>query len=268
MAPFDLQSWQRTFAHGLQSGHQKAPSGLFEGPQKRQNAGWQIYLNNVTHSLTSALGDTFPVCKALVGNEFFALAARTFLLEAMPTSPVLLEYGDSFASFLARFEPAASLPCLADVARLEFAWLQSYHARDVSIRSQDLMSPKSPETISASGLGLHPSLFLLRSDFPVCEIWHAHQDAGARLGHINMSKAQCALILRHHDTVHLISISQAMTTFIKALEDNHTLAEAAGMAQASGEAFSLESAFNLLLKYDAVIRVDTAATTPRSEMFQ
>lgn len=268
MPSINLQSWQREFAHGLQSGHQEVPADLFEGPQKRQNAGWQVYLNNVTHSLTCALGDTFPVCKALVGDEFFAFAARTFLLEAMPTSPVLLEYGNGFASFLTSFQPAASLPCLADVARLEFTWLRSYHACDVSTRSQDLMSTRSPETISASQLTLHPSLFLLCSEFPVCEIWHAHQNAGTRLDHINMSKAECALILRHHDTVHLISVSQPMAIFIKALEEKHTLSEAASMAQASGETFDLESALNLLLMHDAVIRADAAATTPRSEMFQ
>jgi hypothetical protein len=56
--------------------------------------------------------------------------ARVYLVENPPRSPVIFEYGGSFADFLERFEPLAGYPYLPDVARLERAWLDAFHAAD------------------------------------------------------------------------------------------------------------------------------------------
>ena len=47
-----------------------------------------------------------------------------------PRSPLLFQYGGSFADFIAGFAPAAPLPYLRDMARLEYAQGLAYHAAD------------------------------------------------------------------------------------------------------------------------------------------
>ena len=66
----------------------------------------------------------------IVGADFFQAMARAYALAEPPSSPVLMDYGVSFADFIAGFAPAASLPYLPDVARIERAWREAYHAAD------------------------------------------------------------------------------------------------------------------------------------------
>lgn len=249
------KDWQDEFAQGLESRLQVPPNSMFDGEPRARQAGWQVYLNNVTHSLTSALGDTFPVCKELVGEEFFAFAAHTFLLEGLPTSPALLGFGGAFPDFLERFEPTGSLPWLSDVARLEFCWLKSYHAEDKVGLSAKTLAETPPDIISNSHLTLDPSVHFLHSHYPVCEIWHAHQTPGADLARIDLTKPECALILRHQGVINIMSISPAMTTFLEALSDNVPLIQADTLAHKAGKNFDLQNALNLLLMYDLIIAI-------------
>ena len=88
------------------------------GPAPRRFA---VYRNNVLGALGTAMAGAFPAVRRMVGEDFFRVMARTYVLEIPPTSPVLLDYGKTFPEFIAGFEPAASLPYLPDVARLERA---------------------------------------------------------------------------------------------------------------------------------------------------
>lgn len=249
------QDWQDCFANGLATRQQASPNNLFDGQPQARQAGWQVYLNNVTHSLVSALGDTFPVCKELVGDEFFGFAARTFLLEGLPTSPVLLDFGREFPEFLERFEPAGTLPWLGDVTRLEFCWLKSYHAADSTGIAPETLAELPPDIISNSRLTLDPSVYFLQSRHAVCEIWHAHQTPGADLARIDLGKPECVLILRHRDVVSVMSISVAMTVFLEALKSGISLAKADALAHEAGETFDLQNALNLLLMYDLISEI-------------
>ncbi|KAG0919362.1 hypothetical protein G6F31_021147 [Rhizopus arrhizus] len=54
--------------------------------------------------------------------------ARVFAAATPPSSPVLLHYGAEFPDFIASFPPAEPLPYLADVARIERAATEAFHA--------------------------------------------------------------------------------------------------------------------------------------------
>ena len=68
----------------------------------------------------------------ITGVEFFRAMARFHIRETPPASPLLFEYGRDFPAFIERYEYAQGMPWLADVARIERAWLDAYHAADVS----------------------------------------------------------------------------------------------------------------------------------------
>lgn len=127
-----------------------------------------VYRNNVFGNLTAALRLTYPAVNRLVGEAFFAAAAARFIPDAPPASPDLYEYGAGFAAFLAGFPPAASLPWLPDMARLEWAVCRAIHA--------DPLPPLDPARLAGLADAVfipHPTLTLLDPEAPVRAIWQA-----------------------------------------------------------------------------------------------
>jgi hypothetical protein len=134
-----------------------------------------VYQRNHVSGLVAALAKTFPVVQRLVGDEFFAAMAARFIFQSPPRSPVLAEYGADLAEFIAAFEPAESLPFLADVARLEHARVQAWHAADhpgSTLADAEAIAAMLPQRIV-----LHPSATLIASDHPVEAIWRVNQPA-------------------------------------------------------------------------------------------
>jgi hypothetical protein len=80
----------------------------------------QIYRNNARLLLTEALKANFPATCRIADERFFAYAAAEFIRRHPPRQPRLAEYGSELPDFLAGFAPAAGLPWLADLARLEW----------------------------------------------------------------------------------------------------------------------------------------------------
>ncbi|MFW6027844.1 MAG: putative DNA-binding domain-containing protein, partial [bacterium] len=136
---------------------------LFEGGAAQVDAGLAVYRNNVMHSLSVALADIYPVVRALVGEEFFSGLARAYIRAEPPASPVLAEYGRSFPAFLENFEPARQAPYLPDVARIERAWLDAWHAPDAEPLDPDTFASLPPEDYAEAVFTCHPSLACIAS---------------------------------------------------------------------------------------------------------
>ncbi|BBL77267.1 DNA-binding domain-containing protein [Methylomagnum ishizawai] len=134
-----------------------------------------IYRNNTFLGLAEALRDGFPVVHRLVGTEFFDALARRFVAESPPRSGCLLDYGAEFADSIEAFAPARPLPYLPDVARLEWAWHEAFHAADAGVFGLADLAALSPEQQAGLHLHLHPSARLLASAWPVLHIFHVNQ---------------------------------------------------------------------------------------------
>src|SRR3546814_2803389 len=87
------------------------------------------------------------------------------LHDALPIS----FYGDSLPAFIETFSPTASVPYLADVARLEMLRVRAYHAADSTPLSTDAIARflADTDTLPLLRVALSPSLFLLRSRYAV-----------------------------------------------------------------------------------------------------
>lgn len=179
-----------------------------------------VYRNNVAHSLAQALARRFPVIERLVGATFFAAMAREFIAAHPPRSPVLQEWGGAFPGFLTTFPPVAALPYLADVALIELARGQAYHAADAR--------PINPDRLpTRSALRLHPSLRMLHLTHPGVSIWQANQPG--RDGRVKAAGCETALIWRRPDfDVAVKALSPLDAAFLDALREGRTL-EAAAM---------------------------------------
>ena len=246
-------SLQNDFAAALLDPRRACPDGLksWNGsdPAKR----FDVYRNNVTSSLVDALADTFPVVQMLVGEEFFRAMARVFVQSSPPTSPMLVRYGASFADFVAGFAPAQSLPYLADMARLEFARVQAYHAADAEPIEQAalLQAMSAPEQVAQLQLTLHPSLQVLRSAYAVVSLWAVHQSEH-EVEQINPDGAQDALIVRSAWEVQIVLLPSGAAALVQALMAGSALGLAATTALEEDGKFDLSNSLALLLRLGAI----------------
>lgn len=132
-----------------------------------------VYRNTFASSLATALRLSFPAVGRLVGAEFFDGAARIFAHERPPRSANLDDYGAEFPNFLARFPPAASLAYMGDVARLEWAVNRALHAPDEEPLDVGRLADIPQTDHDRVRFMPHPSVSLLKADFPVDTIWRA-----------------------------------------------------------------------------------------------
>jgi hypothetical protein len=229
---------QREFASALLDPHRAMPEGLV-GPDGEPGARrFSVYRNNVFVGLIDALRAGFPCVARLVGDEFFAAMARVFVAAQPPDSPVLLRYGAGFPDFIASFPPAESLPYLADVARIERAATEAYHTRDEASLSAGALSGVSPERAPFLRFRPHPSVRLLRSQFPAFTIWRMNTADGVPAP-VDLSQAQDTMVLRPDAEVDVRHVLPASHDFVAALQQGLPLSRASEIALAIDADFDL-----------------------------
>lgn len=191
----DTEEYAAAFATGLLD-PSCAPPATVVGPDGKAAAKrYAVYRNNVTVSLIDALAATFPAVMRITGPAFFRAMARAHVRETPPASPLLFEYGHDFPPFIARYEHARPMPWLADVARIERAWLDAYHAADAPPLAPRDLASMPPERLAGLVLTPHPALRIVCSSFPALSIFAANRAEGP-VGRITATGAEDALVTR------------------------------------------------------------------------
>ena len=247
----ELGELQKRFAAALLDRAKPVPDGIRSRPERR----FAVYRNNVHVSLIEALAARFPVCRALTGDEFFRAMARDFVTARPPRSPVLMTYGDDFGDFVDGFPPAAPVPYLGDVARLEAARTRAYHAEDAEPLAPAAFATIGPDELPGIRLALHPSVELVASRFPTVSIWEAHQSEAPRLDSVDLSQAEDALVVRPGLDVEIHRLPAGAYRFLRVLAAGHPLGQAAADAGAAVPEFDLVASFALLIRSEAVVRL-------------
>lgn len=225
---------QEAFARALTDPGQQMPAGVTSYRGEADALRFAVYRNNVAVGLIKALAKRFAVTERLVGAEFFAGMARDYVRGHLPTSPLLFEYGDGFPGFIETYEAAASVPYLADVARIEAAWTRAYHALDSEPVTAAGLAAIRAEDVAGTRLMRHPAATLVRSRHPAGSIWATHQKETVEPP--RAWRAETVLVARPGMTVGVDVLPEADAAFAAALLDGATLCEAAA-TQGDGFAF-------------------------------
>lgn len=231
---------QRTFAAALTDAAVEPPSGLTTARGVSDAARFAVYRNNVVAGLGKALEQRFPVVRRLVGDEFFKGMARAFIDAHRPRTPLLAEYGDDLPGFVEAFAPAANVPYLADVARLEAAWTRAYHAADAAPLTVTSLAAIAPEALPDIRVQAHPSASLLNSSWPIGSIWAAHQCDEVKP--VRHSEAETVLIVRPDADVSVHILPAQDAGFAAALFSGQPLGAAAERAANADAAFDFGTA--------------------------
>ncbi len=247
-------SRQGTFAAALLDPDRGIPEGLVTPGGQPAARRFGIYRNNVTVSLVNALSEVFPTVQNLVGEEFFRAMARLYVQDNPPTSRLLFEYGASFPAFIGQFEPAADLPFLPDVARLERLWLDSFHAADATPLDGTLLQRVAPEQLASLTFVIHPATRLFRGNHAAVTIM-ARDRAGEPLDGLDPFIAEDGLVTRPAYDPEIRHLPKGGADFISLLMEGHTLGEAAGAALSADPDFNLPAAISAIIEAGAFSKV-------------
>jgi len=135
----------------------------------------QVYKNNMFTTLTEALIAIYPVVYRLVGEEFFRFIAKKYIPLHPSRSGNLHDFGGRFPEFLDSLESVTSLPYLPDVASLEWAYHQVFHAAYAPPLDLEPLQKLPAEYDDKLYFKLHPACRLVRSDYPIVRIWQSNQ---------------------------------------------------------------------------------------------
>lgn len=192
-------------------------------------AGLATYRSNMLANLHAALASTYPVMRRLVGAAFFREAAARFARAHPSTSGDLSLYGADFAAFLADYPFARELPYLPDVARLEWACHESFHAGEAPALDAVALAAVARERQGEIRFRLHPAVRLVASVHPVMSIWEANQPERDGTPEV-CTGAEHVIVRREELTVRLGRVAPAEWRFVAALARGETLEAAVDAA--------------------------------------
>lgn len=239
---------QAGFARALLDPEFAVPEGIIDPNGRPASKRFSVYRNNVTSGLTKALEASFPVIRKLVGDEFFAAMAVVFARAHPPRSRLLAQYGDAFPDFLSRFPPVSHLGYLADVARLEQAIRESYHAADLPALPPRSLATLSEARLQGARLHLSPTVRLIRSKWPIQSIWLANTEGGPPPA----AKAEDVIVLRPSFDPRPHLLPSGAGAFPEAVLAGRSLVEA---LCACGDGFDLASMLSLLFDGNAIVGI-------------
>ncbi|EFI52748.1 DNA-binding domain-containing protein [Afipia sp. 1NLS2] len=248
-----LAERQRAFAAALLDPTLPTPAGLV-GPDGRPSSRrFAVYRNNVIVGLTQTLKDAYPAVHRIVGSEFFNTLARAYVVVDLPRSPMLFDYGAGLPDFIGRFKPASVLPYLADVARIERAWTEAYHAAEALPISLSAFADIASDRLPAVTLVLHPAVRIVRSPFPALTIWQMNVEGGVP-GPVDLAVGgENALLVRPEAGVEIRSIPNGSPEFIHALASGRPVLAAFEQAIAADPSFDLSANLSDLIRVGAVV---------------
>ncbi|MQT11093.1 HvfC/BufC N-terminal domain-containing protein [Segnochrobactrum spirostomi] len=224
------------------------PAG-FAGDAARRFA---IYRNNVAVGWIGALEARFPAGRRIVGEDFFRAMAAAFVRVRPPRSRLLHTYGDDFPDFVEDFPPAAGVPYLADVMRLEAARTRAYHAADAAPLLPEALAAVAPEAAETLRFAAHPAAAIVASPHPIVRLW-AMNVGDLACGPLDDWMPEAALVVRPGLEVEVHALEAGAAAFALALLAGVPLTAAAASPDGA-PAFDLAATLGLLIGAGAFAR--------------
>ena len=204
-----------------------------------------IYRRNVEGNYRNALAATYPVVRRLTGIAFFNAAVDGYVIENPSRSGDLNLYGDAFGDFLVHYAPAALLPYLPDVARLEWAIDEAHRAAGAPRLPEALLATfamVAAERLASLRLRLDPSCRLVASRYPIVHVWRSNQPDRDGRERVRLDEGADLVLVRRDDVgVAVEPLRSGEYAWLAALAANESLGAAIEAAQCADANFDLGS---------------------------
>ena len=191
-----LAQSQQLFADALVDPDAALPALALWRPHQHNDHRLALYRGNLAATASKALAAAYPVIAALVGDAFFAALALAYVRARPSQDGDLNRFGAQLGAFLDDFPPAAALPYLADMARLEWAVQRAHYAADAAPVTAQQLGALAPAQLEAARLRLHDACVPVRSAWAVVSLWRAHQVASGHDFPADMAVPEVGVVAR------------------------------------------------------------------------
>lgn len=154
--------------------------------------GLDIYRRNLLANAQRALSITFPTVFELLGSSVSKNLVYQFLRLSPPSRGDWAQWGEDFPQFISTIELGYRYPYLADCAAVDWHIHCAVHGVDQVLEHSSLHSlvNSEPESIEVV---FNQNVTLLRTEYPLTEIFQAHHDDNELHREVAMNKAQTLL---------------------------------------------------------------------------
>jgi hypothetical protein len=151
---------QTNFIDTINDGPDRLDPTLFVGPPDRILLGLKAHANTISHARIVALEETFPLTRQHLGDATFNALARDFVETKTARASDANRIGLGFPDYL-------SDPATRELAQIEWAWLESYHAAEAVPLTLGDLAALDEAALLALPVAPHPSARIVEASAPI-----------------------------------------------------------------------------------------------------
>ena len=223
-----------------------APGGPFVPPPASDlDRRWAIYASGYLARLVEALENDFPAVRRILGPGPFGSMTARYVRRLPPRSFDIGRVGDRLAAFLERDPLRADLPFLPDLARYEWSLAEAFVAADSVPLAWSDVAALGPEAVADTTFRLSPGAALVRSSWPLLELWRAKDLADEDVD-VPLQPAPCSVLVhRVALEVRRRLVGEADARFLEAASPGLRLSDLLKEASDEAEAGKLVERFRI-----------------------
>ena len=149
-----LEAIEAKFIDTINNGPDVLDPALFAGPLDRVLIGLKTHANTISHARLTALEATFPRLLEHLGQQKFNLLSRSYIETKVTRALDNNAIGQGFADFL---DTNGCPTQTSELAQIEWAWLESYHAAEAEPFALDRLAGLSEAEVMEQIVGWHPA---------------------------------------------------------------------------------------------------------------
>ena len=198
---------------------------------------WHVYASGYFVRLRDVLALDYRAIARIAGNEAFSGLVGRYLMACPPRRYDLAMAGERFPGFISSDSISTDLPFVADLAQLERAISDCFIAAEPAALTWDALRELPSSEAAERHLALQPSARVIRSQWPLRDLWHTAFDTNDDEIDIDLSqKPGCFLVHRNEGEIFVREIDDELARLLQAAEgEGNTLAELAGALSLGSE---------------------------------
>jgi hypothetical protein len=234
---------------------------------------WHVYAHGYLARLVEVLGLEYAAIRRILGEDAFEALVERYLGVFPPRSFDLSRAGDRLPTFLEFDRLTIDLPFLPDLAKLERTLSAAFVAADGESASWEELRRRSVEELLDLRLELLPGVALLRSGWPLDELWACRFQEDDDVVSVALEgRPADVLVFRSEGRVRAERVGEVEATLVEAAScGGATLAElqelAGGSRDADGVARFVD-AFRRLAERDVFVIPRSTGWTGALELLQ
>jgi hypothetical protein len=205
-----LEAAQANFIDTINDGPDALDHTLFDGPIDRVMLGLKAHANTISHARLVALEETFPLTRQALGEEQFNQLSRAYAETPEARTCDANTIGKAFPNFL-QTTPAGQP--IIELACIEWAWLESYHAAEALPLAIEDLATLSEAALLEQLVNWHPATRLIPISRPLPNV----------VPELDSENAKAILIVRPDANVRLLALDAVTFQITKLAEKSTTV---------------------------------------------